>query len=149
MTDAANALATKSIAELLSEQKAIEDMAELVKSSRAALQAELDRRFGLGHKAALKNLGKESGTRTEVLEGGIRLKADTRGKVKWDQPKLWAFAADLTREQLEHYCKIELTPKEAVYKALEPGSNVKGALADARTDEPGSTTYKLLAEGEK
>lgn len=149
MTEPLSGLSTMSVADLLVEQREIESHAELIKSSKAALQAELDRRFGLGHAAALKAIGKSSGARTEVLAGGIRLKAETRGKVKWDQPILWGFAADLTRDQLEHYCKIELTPKEAVYKALEPDSNIKGALAAARTDEPGSTTYRLLAEGEK
>lgn len=151
MTEILSGLSTMSVAELLAEQREIEDMAALAKSSKVALQAELDRRFGLGHAAALKALGKSSGTRTEVLVGGVRIKADTKkGNIEWDQTKLWAFAADLTREQLEHYCKIELTPKEAVYKALEPGSNIKGALAAARTDMPaGSTTYKFLAEGEK
>lgn len=145
----ASGLAGKSLDELLQEQKAIDDIAELAKHSAAALQAELDRRFGLGHAAALKNAGKSSGTRTEVLVGGLRLKAETKAKVKWDQGKLWALAADLSREDLEHYCKIELTPKEAVYKALLPTSNIRGALADARTDEPGTTKYRLLVEGEK
>ena len=145
------ALKDMTLPELLAEQGQIEGMAALAASSKKDLQAELDRRFGLGHAAALKNMGKEYGTRTEVLIGGLRLKADTRkGKTEWDQGKLWAFAADLTHEELEHYCKIELTPKEAVYKALEPKSNVKGVLADARTDHPSTgTTYTLLAEGEK
>lgn len=144
-----NALAGKSLDELLQEQKAIDDIAELAKHSAAALQAELDRRFGDHQKVALIALGKTSGTNTTVQPGGLRLKAETRAKVKWDQSKLWALAADLSREDLEHYCKIELTPKEAVYKALLPTSNIRGALADARTDEPGTTKYRLLAEGEK
>lgn len=146
---AENGLMNLSIADLLVEQREIESHAALIDSSKKSLQAELVRRFSEGHAAALKELGKTAGTRTEVLPGGVRLKADTRAKVKWDQQMLWTLAADFTREQLEHYCKIELTPKEAVYKALEPGSNIKGQLAAARTDEPGSTTFKLLGEGEK
>lgn len=148
MTDG---IESKTLAELLESQRDLERLGDDVKAMKAALQAELDRRFGAEHKAALAKAGKTAGTITSVLPnaGGLRLKAETRAKVRWDQPKLWALAADMTRDQLEHYCKIELTPKEAVYKALEPGSNIRGALADARTDEPGTTTYRLLAEGEK
>jgi hypothetical protein len=144
-------LADKTVRELLDAQIDIEAQTAALTRDKELLQAELDRRFGAEHKAALAKAGKTAGTITSVLPnaGGLRLKAETRAKVKWDQPKLWSLAADMTRDQIEHYCKIELTPKEAVYKALEPGSNIKGALADARTDEPGTTTYRLLAEGEK
>lgn len=137
------------LAELYAAQDAILEQKEMAKRSEEALNAELDRRYGAEHKAALANLSKLGGTITSVLPGGLRLKADTTAKTKWDQPALWAWAADYTREELEHYCKIELTPREAVYKALPPGNNVKGALKAARTDEQGNTKYRLLAEGEK
>jgi hypothetical protein len=147
------AAADMTVAELLAWQADIVGMATLVKEDASALQAELDRRFGVQHKADLAKADKTAGTATSVLPNasGIRLKADTpKGKVEWDQAKLWGLAADLTREQLEHYCRIELTPKEAVYKALPPDNNMKGALKDARTDgAPGKTKYVLLAEGEK
>lgn len=146
---APNSLASKTLAELLAEQVAIADMAALAKSSGAALQAELERRFGEAHRAALKELNKSSGTITSVQVGGIRLRAETDAKVKWDQPKLWAFAETQSREDLESLCKIELTPREAQYKALLPSSNIKPMLDEARTDLPGTTKFKLLAEGEK
>jgi hypothetical protein len=139
------------LADLLKWQAETAGMKALVAADEKALQAELARRYAADHAASLARTGKTAGTITSVLEGGLRLQADTpKGSVKWDQAKLWAVAADLTREQLEHYCKIELTPKEAVYKALEPGSNMLGALKDARTDSaPGAPKFKLLAEGEK
>lgn len=144
-----NALESWSIDELRECQVHLAAEAANNKQQQDVLQAELNRRFGADHLKALDAAGKMGGTVISVLVGGLRLKADTTAKVKWDQPKLWALASDFTREQLEHYCKIELTPKEAVYKALEPGSNIKGAFAAARTDERGSTKYRLLAEGEK
>lgn len=145
--------AEMSVGDLLKWQHEIVGMARLVKEDHAALQAELDRRFGADHKAALAKANKTVGTATSVIPNasGVRLRADTpKGSVKWDQPMLWTLAADMSREDLEHYCKIELTPKEDVYKALLPTSNMKGQLAAARTDNPpGTTKYVLLAEGEK
>lgn len=140
-----------SLSELHQTQEFLAAKAVNLKQQTAALQAELARRYAADHAAALARTGKSAGTITSVLEGGLRLQAETpKGSVKWDQAKLWAIAADLTREQLEHYCKIELTPKEAVYRALEPGSNMLGALKDARTDNaPGAPKFKLLVEGEK
>lgn len=142
-------LASWSIDELRECQAHLDAEAANNKLQQSVLQAELARRFEADHLKGLDAAGKMGGTVTSVLVGGLRLKADTSAQVKWDQEKLWALAADFTRDQLEHYCKIELTPKEAVYKALEPGSNIKGAFAAARTDKRGSTKYRLLAEGEK
>ena len=140
---------SRTLADLKEMQTKLEADARANKMAMDSVQVELARRYEADHLKGLDVAGKMGGTVTSVLVGGLRLKADTAAKVKWDQPKLWALASDFTRDQLEHYCKIELTPKEAVYKALEPGSNIKGAFAAARTDERGNTKFRLLAEGEK
>lgn len=140
-----------SLADLHKWQASTAEMKTLVAADERVVQAELLRRFESAHLAGLKALGKSAGTITSVQVGGMRLKADTpSGKVTWDQPKLWAFAETQTREDLEALCKIELTPKEAKYKALLPSSNIKPLLDEARTDGAvGITKFKLLAEGEK
>ena len=140
-----------SLVELHKRQTDTAEMKKLVAEDEKVVQAELQRRFESAHLAGLKALGKSAGTITSVQPGGMRLNADTpKGNVVWDQTKLWAFAETQSRENLEALCKIELTPKEPVYKSLLPSSNIKPMLDEARTDHaPGTTKFKLLAEGEK
>ncbi len=135
-----------SVAELMAHQATLESRKNALKADEAELAAEMDRRFGEAVQASLKTAGKTYGTLTEVIPGadGLRLKHYTRLDVRWDSDKLMAWASTQPWHIVSHYCDVTFKVKEAVFKAIEPGSDIQKAIAPARTEKIGKTTYEIL-----
>lgn len=144
-------IADLSVAELLAHQETLEERKAALKADEAEFDAEMERRFGEAAKASLKAAGKTYGTLTEAIPGagGLRLKHYTRLDVKWDSDKLMVWAATQPWDIVKHYCDVTFKVKEAMFKATEPGSALRKAFGEARTEKMGKTSYEILPAGGK
>jgi len=110
----------------------------------SSINAEINRRFTGNVEAAYKAAGKEHGAVKGELHDGFSYKADVSKKVKWDQPKMKAIAADLEWAQIDHIFEIKFSVKETIFKALMPGPIVD-SLTDAREVKYGDPKIELVA----
>jgi hypothetical protein len=88
----------------------------------------------------LKRVKKDSGT-VHVIEDGIDIAATRAKEVEWDQVELRKALDAMTREDRDHYAKVELGIHEKKY--LEAPDRIKEALKDARKVIPKKTTFEF------
>lgn len=141
MTDA---LKDMTVAELLEYQEALGYRGHQLKQDLEAWQGELHRRFGSVADASAQRALKASGTLTDPIGGGFRLKHKRDKVVEWDTDKLMAWAQGTSWETVQHNSRVTFEVKESVYKALQPDSELKKTFADARTERYRPTKYEIL-----
>lgn len=133
------------VPDLCQHQDALEARAQQLKADVAEFNAEMERRYRPLIEEGQKRTGKVSGTLTEGLANGYRLKHETKMSVAWDNDKLMAWAATQPWETVQHYCRVKFEVKEAHYKTLDPALPLKQTFAEARTEKLGKTSYEILA----
>ena len=95
---------------------------------------EINERFADTIKAALAAQGKDSGTVTQVLDGGFEIKGEVGKKVDWDSDKLLATAMTIPFDQAKQIFKFAVSVPEKIYNGLKAANPALGAAVDgART----------------
>lgn len=84
--------------------------------------------------------GKVSG-QISLNQGGVKITAERKKTVKWDNAKLVDIAEQMTPEQRADYLKTSVRMDEKVFKQI-PDGEFKDALTDARTVTIGDTVIK-------
>lgn len=140
-------LETLPTAALLALQDAIGNASAEIARAKEALQDEFRRRFDPSLTSALDGIGKSTGSATFEVAPGIRCKGEAPVKVTWDQKALFAIAQTLPWASVNHLCKVEMTPREAAYKAMMPGTSMWHGFTAARTTQNQPRKFSLIMEG--
>jgi hypothetical protein len=112
------------------------------------VQAELERRLGASAKAAYDQAGKEHGTLSLPLQGGLMAKLDVTKKVEWDSEKLLKLAQTMPWERVTAMFKIVFAVSETTYKGIAVlDGDLKAKIDDARTVKFGQPKIVLVREG--
>jgi hypothetical protein len=151
MTDEATAetpIEEVSLATLYAMQEIASGQAALAKARTAVVQAELERRLGASAKAAYDQAGKEHGTLSLPLQGGLMAKLDVTKKVEWDSEKLLKLAQTMPWERVTAMFKIVFAVSETTYKGIAVlDGDLKAKIDDARTVKFGQPKIVLVREG--
>jgi hypothetical protein len=136
-----------SLPELLHEQSIAAAAALGAKLHGAVIKDEVSRRFLASAQQSLIQQGKEYGTANLELQGGFKVKAELRQKVKWDSDKLMAVARDLPFERVAALFKIEFSMSETAYKGVAMLSpELRAKIDEARTTSPDTPKLTLTKE---
>lgn len=132
-------------------QAALEAAEQDVASARAWLatvQMEVDRRLYDSVKEAFRQAGRDNGSLSMPVQGGIVAKVDISKTVKWDSQALLTLSKGMPWDRVQSLFKIDFSIPENTYKALR---DLDPALADkvdeARTVRFSEPKIKLIKEG--
>lgn len=129
-------------------QAAEEDIA-CCRAWLARVQMEVDRRLWDSAKAAFDQSGKDSGTMTLQVQGGVVAKVDISKTVKWDSAKLLEVSKSMDWNRVQSLFKIDFSVPENTYKAIKDvDPELAAKLDEARTVKLGDPKIKLIKEGE-
>lgn len=133
-----------SLRDLYDEQQEIAAERQRLKAREDMVNEEIAGRAELQGIHPLAVIGKTYGSATLPWAGGLKLKAERKLDIKYDQPKLLAWAAGQPWERVNHFLKIKVEVRESVFKALEADSPERKAFVEARTEKVGDTKYTLI-----
>lgn len=119
---------------------------EACKSWLGQLNAEVSARLGSSAKAAFEQAGKEHGTLTLPLQGGLAAKVEIGKRVEWDSGKLLAIAQSMPWERVNQIFKIAFSVSETTYKGIAAvDATLKAQIDEARTVKLGEPKITLGA----
>src|SRR4051812_16735135 len=113
---APNDLTTLTLADLHERQQIAIEMATQAKTAVAEFQTEIDNRLSSSAKATFVQAGKEYGTKTLPLQGGLEAKVEIKKTVDWDSEKLLTLAMTMPWERVRQLFKVEFSMGETLYK---------------------------------
>lgn len=115
-----------------------------IKGELAAIDAEIARRYQAQVDALYTAKGEMSGKVKHDLPSGLRVEGSRSKTVQWDGAKLLAVAKTMSWEQVQHFFDIGVKMPEKVYSALDPTSDLKANVDEARTVKYGDVKIALV-----